>query len=225
MIGSLPSGAKGFDCDASLDARTAAKFYAAGYRFVARYVNRHRGPITGELTPWETATILRAGLALMVVQHVAAPGWHPTRALGANYGQVAALNAFDAGAPPGAPVWCDLEEVGHETSAGDVIDYCNAWYDDVRAAGYAPGLYVGYGCGLTGWQLYQRLKFRRYWSAYNLDDDRYPAVRGVQLRQYAAKSADRVAGVAIEFDVNLVARDARGDLPLFLLAGSGDIAA
>jgi hypothetical protein len=219
MLGKLPPGSKGFDCDTPVSAAHAAKFVAAGYRFVVRYVNRLSGPITGELTPLELATLLRAGLAVMVVQHVANPGWHPTGLLGKIYGTNAARETFDAGVTQGATVWCDLEEVSRNSSIDEIIDYCNAWYDAVRAGGFEPGLYVGYGCGLTGWQLYQRLKFKRYWSAYNLNGDNYPAVRGVQMRQFAATSSDRVPGIPFEFDVNLIAQDAKGDSPVLLLAG------
>jgi hypothetical protein len=107
--------------------------------------------------------------------------------------------------------------VGHGVDPRDVVAFCNNWSDAVRRAGFDPGLYVGYRCGLSADDLYRQLKFQRYWSAYNLDADSYPAKRGVQMRQYAAKSADHVPGVAFEFDVNIIGRDAMGGTPALML--------
>lgn len=216
-LGHLPTGTKGFDANVTITASDAAKFYAAGYRFAVRYVRRSQRHAY-DLTSWELATLLRHGLAVMLVQHVAPPGWHPTELLGRVYGETAAEEAGTAGASPGVTLWCDLEEVSDDSSPDDVIRYCNAWYDAVRQAGYEPGLYVGYGAGLTAEQLYWKLRFARFWSAYNLDTDRYPAVRGVCLRQHAKKLADHVPGITFEFDVNLIGKDALGGMPTLILA-------
>lgn len=216
MLGVLPTGSKGFDANVAISPATAMRFVSAGYRFAVRYVRRSTYH-EFDLTAGELAGLLRAGLAVMAVQHVAPPGWRPTTKLGRQYGETAADEAGYAGVAQGCTLWCDLEEVAHGTPAADVIGYGNAWYDAVKASGFDPGLYVGYGCGLSARDLYYRLKFRRYWAAYNLDRDRYPAVRGVQLRQFAATSADRVPGVSFEFDVNLSGKDAFGDAPLMML--------
>lgn len=215
--GRLPTGTKGFDANVSIGAQSAERFYNAGYRFVVRYVPRVR-PQPHDLSVGELAALLRAGLAVMVVQHVALPGWHPTADLGDMYGAYAAEAAEEAGYAMGAVLWCDLEEVAAGTPREETIAYCNAWYEAVRAVGYRPGLYVGYGCGLNAHDLYYRLKFSRYWSAYNLNKDQYPAVRGVQLRQFVAKAADRVPGVEFQFDVNLIGKDSKGSTPLLMLA-------
>jgi hypothetical protein len=125
----------------------------------------------------------------MVVQHVAMPGWHPTGSLGASYGAIAAEESRMVGVPQGVAVWCDLEGVarrdehGDRTDPRDVISFCNEWHDAVKLAGYDPGLYVGDSCILNAHQLYYNLKFRRYWSAYNLNRDQFPEVRGVCMWQ------------------------------------------
>jgi hypothetical protein len=216
MIGTLPAGSKGFDCNATVSPYTALKFAAAGYRFAVRYVRREQAH-DFDVTPQEMVGLFKAGLAVMLVQHVAPPGWHPTGGLGRIYGETAAEEAGRAGASTGCTLWCDLEEVAHGTDRRDVIAYCNNWFDQVRKAGYDPGLYVGYRCGLTADDLYRQTKFQRYWAAYNLDKPNYPAVRGVQMRQYEATTVDHVSGVSFEFDVNIIGRDAMGGTPALMM--------
>jgi hypothetical protein len=70
---------------------------------------------------------LQGGLAVMLVQHVAPPGWHPTGGLGRIYGETAAEEAGRAGASLGCTLWCDLEEVEHGVDPRDVVAYCNNW--------------------------------------------------------------------------------------------------
>ena len=215
MIGTLPAGTKGFDCNTTVSQATARKFYDAGYRFVVRYVPRVVRA-SYDISAPELVDILLGGLAVMLVQHVANPRWKATMDLGTAYGRVAAQEARAAGYPRGCTLWCDLEEASGTHQ--DVIDYCNAWYDQVVAAGYEPGLYVGYGCVLSADELYKKLRFRRYWSAYNLDADRVPAVRGVQLRQleYPAP-VRRVPGILFEYDEDIIKADRFGDTPILLI--------
>jgi hypothetical protein len=108
--------------------------------------------------------------------------------------------------------------VDEAASAAAVVGYCNAWHEAVRAAGYLPGLYVGYGCGLTGVQLYKLLRFDAYWAAYNLDRDQYPARRGVQMRQlpYPVPTL-RINGCPFEYDEDFVLVDALGGTPAMVL--------
>ena len=161
---------------------SSAAFFKHGYRFCVRYVrraNRH----AYDLTHGEAAGLLDAGIGLMIVQHVAPEGWTPTVKDGASYGSTAAAESTNVGVPPGVMVWCDLEGVAPTAPAQQVIDFCNAWHSAVAAAGFVPGLYVGFGAGLSPTQLYRDLRFTHYWSAYNLNADQYPAIRGVQMRQ------------------------------------------
>lgn len=217
IIGKLPDGSKGFDANVRVTKKDAALFWDAGYRFCVRYVRRDQASVH-DLSVSELVGLLSAGLGVMVVQHVHPEGWHPLGLIGKSYGAIAAETARQVGIPPSVTVWCDLEGIANHTPASDVIAFCNAWYDSVVAAGFDPGLYVGFGCGLTSQQLYRNLKFKRFWSAYNLNKDNYPAVRGVQMRQgpYPAP-AHRVKGIAFEYDTDTISVDAMGDSPLLLL--------
>jgi hypothetical protein len=219
-IGRLPTGSKGFDCNFAVDSGQARAFYTAGYRFAVRYVGRVQQK-PHDASRLELARLLRAGLSVMLVQHVkSAESWDPEgAALGHHYGRNAASFAGLAGYASGATVWCDLEGVAVGTPAETIIGYCNAWHNAVRDAGYEPGVYVGWHAGLSGRDLYYRLRFQRYWAAYNLNRDQYPAVRGVQMRQYAAMPKDRVPGIQLDsIDVNLIGADLFGNSPVLMLA-------
>jgi hypothetical protein len=213
-IQKAPSGLKGFDANTPISAQAAADFYAAGYRFCLRYVGRTQ-MATHDLSTQEAETILAAGLALMPVQHVLNPGWQPTQALGAEYGANAAMFAQQIGFPAGVNVWCDLESVSTSSPASDVIAYCNAWYDGVAAAGYVPGIYIGYEPGLTGTQLYNDLKFSAYWAAYNVDGVSTPHPRGWQLVQ--SEGHGTIGGISTEaYDADTTQTDAEGGQALWL---------
>jgi len=209
----VPPGVRGFDVNAPLTADSAAAFSRHGYRYAIRYVRRqpkHKYDLTAD----EANAILDTGLALGVVQHVESAGaWTPTADKGAANGEVAAEEATAIGIPAGVCVWCDLEGVARGTPADAVIDYCNRWHAAVAAAGFVPGLYVGWHCGLTQSQLYRSLRFTHYWGAYNLDTDEAPAVRGLQMRQGAARPVDRVTGFDVAFDTDVVVGDALGGFP------------
>lgn len=203
-----PAGARGFDANTPISSQAAADFYNAGYRFCLRYVGRTQ-MASYDLTTQEAEDILAAGLALMPVQHVLNPGWAPTQALGAEYGQNAATFAQQIGFPAGVHVWCDLECVADNTAASNVIAYCNAWYDAVAAAGYVPGLYVGYGPGLTGQQLYSNLRFQSYWAAYNVEGSCTPHPRGWRMVQ--SEGSGTVGGISTQsYDVDTTETDAMG---------------
>ncbi|HEV7389093.1 MAG TPA: hypothetical protein VGN73_10815, partial [Gemmatimonadaceae bacterium] len=94
--------------------------------------------------------------------------------------------------------------------------YCNRWHSAVTGAGYVAGLYVGYHAGLSATQLYRALRFTHYWSAYNLNADQFPAVRGVQMRQAVAGRGDRVPGVTVDFQVDTIRADKLGGQPTLL---------
>lgn len=195
----------------------AQRFRAAGYQFVVRYVRRSSRH-DFDLSAVELQALLDVGLGVMVVQHVAAPGWSPTKALGASYGAVAAVEAWNCGYPKGATLWCDLEGVAESASPSEVIDYCNAWYVAAKQSGYEPGLYVGDSCGLTATELYRNLRYARYWSAYNLNRDNVPAVRGVQMRQKPYPPRERrVLDCPFEYDEDVIAADSLGGTPTLAL--------
>jgi hypothetical protein len=152
------NGLKGLDVNRRVTADEAAALVEHGYRFAVRYVRRKRKN-SYDLTGKEARAILAAGLGLMVVQHVAPEPWTPSAIIGSTYGNTAAAEAELIGVPPGVTVWCDLEGVAADVSAKAVLDFCNRWHSKVAAAGFVPGLYVGYGAGLDPDQLYSLLRF------------------------------------------------------------------
>jgi hypothetical protein len=150
----------------------------------------------------------------MPVQHVESESsWKPTDDKGRQYGQAAADACMAAGIPSGTTVWLDLEGVAEDTSHEQVIRYCNLWHDAVAAAGFEPGIYVGWHCGLTPVELYGRLKFSHYWAAYNLNADEYPITCGVSMKQHAAASGDKPGGVTFDIDTDVVLGDKMGRFP------------
>jgi hypothetical protein len=134
----------------------------------------------------------------MPVQHVRKRGWSPNQALGQQDGQEAVANAETVGFPERVSLWCDLEGVKSSRQAREVIDYCEAWFKAVNAAGYIPGLFVGAGAILTGQQLYD-LPFQHYWRS----QSRVPDIpnRGYQVIQLSPSL--QLNGVWIDLDVAL----------------------
>lgn len=211
-----PPGLRGFDCNCMLTASTARAFVAKGFDFVMRYVPRVR-PGPHDLTDREVDTLLTAGLDVGTVQHVEnVAAWTPTAGKGTLYGQTAATYARFAGMLPGCIVALDLEGVALDTPAEVTIAYCRNWYAVVKDAGFLPVLYVGWRCGLSPAQLYHNLPFSRYWGAYNLNRDQFPAVRGVCMKQSERIATDIPPGVTFGFDVNTIRPDALGGMPVLL---------
>jgi Domain of unknown function (DUF1906) len=209
-----PDGVRGFDTAVKLTPQVATAFFDHGYRYAVRYVRRDHPHPGVDLDASEAEALLATGLGLMIVQHVESEtSWTPTADKGRGNGEAAAVECMRIGVPHGLSVWCDLEGVVSGTPAPAVIDYCNRWHQTVASAGYLPGLYVGWQCGLTSKQLYEELRFTHYWAAYNLNSDEAPAVRGVQMKQGGAKPTDRPPGVTIEFDTDRARTDALGGRP------------
>jgi hypothetical protein len=210
-------GVKGFDANARVSYDVARKFVDHDYRFAVRYVPRVQAAAS-DLSSAEVDDLLRAGLAVMPVQHVESESsWTPTDDKGRNYGDAAAYACRVAGLPPGVTVWLDLEGVAPRADgtfdAEQITRYCNLWYDAVAAMGFQPGLYVGWHAGLTPDELYA-LKFTRYWSAYNLNADQCPATCGVCMRQHVAGANDVPPDVRFPIDTDTVVGDAKGRVPM-----------
>lgn len=216
-LASLPDNARGFDANQRITQAQAHDAVSKGYTFAVRYVRR-AAQNNHDLIAGELATLMQAGLGVMVVQHVAMEGWIPAPALGTAYGAIAAAEASAVGVPRGTTLWCDLEGVRHGTPASEVIQFCNNWWGKASEAGYRPGLYVGDSCGLTAVQLYRNLRFDGYWGAYNLNHDQIPAVRGVQMRQKVATLEDLIDGLTNDtMDVNFIHADDLGGTPTLVL--------
>ena len=216
-------GAIGFDTALPLALQTAQAYVARGYKFCVRYVSRtdasrQHNQVQGraDLSPEEGQLILDTGLALMVVQHVAATGWVPTEALGASYGAAATSYTALAGVPAGVTVWLDLEDIPRGTPHRAITQYANAWYDAVASGGFVPGVYVGFNVWLSPDELFFDLKFRHYWRA----DGNIPDIahRGYQLFQHVLD-----AGTPDQRDKNVARADALGGRATWLapLASGG----
>jgi Domain of unknown function (DUF1906) len=204
-VGTAPPGAIFFDSDSALSDAAAAAFAARQFAGPARYLSLQDGQKPGDLSAAEAGIIHRAGMAIVPVQHVMRPGWNPTPALGTLYGTRAAANAASIGVPPGVTIWLDMEGCDIPGD-GMFVRYCNSWASPVRALGYEPGIYVGYGCGMSSFDLYYHLTFKRYWrsgshSVPNVD------VRGYTIQQTIG--GETLAGV--EFDRDVVSADAMGE--------------
>jgi hypothetical protein len=205
-------GAIGFDTADPLNVITAKQFANKGYKFCIRYVGRDgKSPAKSDyvdLSSTEADAILSAGLCLSVVQHPLRAGWVPSERLGREFGSAAAILSGEAGLPRGTTVWLDLEGVKSETADTEVIAYCNAWFGELSAVGYDPGVYIGSNPGLTAEQIYWDLKTTHYWkggsSAKAGVPDEIPH-RGYQLVQRIHHP-----GTPKEFDSDVVRNDAFG---------------
>jgi len=215
-IFTAPDGVRGFDTAETVTQTAAIAFRRAGYRFCVRYVRRDK-PHASALSAKEATSLLNVGIGLMLVQYVESEtAWIPSAAKGATNGTVAASEAAKLGVPWGVTIWCDLEGVKPGTPSQRVIDYCNRWHAAVSSAGYVPGVYVGYRAGLTPTQLYRALRFTHYWGAYNLNAEKYPAVRGLQMKQLRATQSDALSHSGISYQVDRVRADALGGRPTLL---------
>jgi hypothetical protein len=208
-----PPGLHGFDANTVLTEANCRAARSLGFSFCLRYVSRLAQQPPGDLSAAEAAVILNAGLALMPVQHVARAGWTPSLALGTTNGQNAATHTRDIGFPPGVNVWLDLEGVSASASRQAVIDYCNAWFQEVENAGFAPGIYVGANAILSGDELFWQLRCKHYWKS----GSKVPPIpqRGYQMIQKIIRG-DEIDGV--EIDRNLTQTDAMGGAVQWLVA-------
>lgn len=198
----------GFDTDAALTAVSAMAFAAAGFTFAARYLSRGEESAR-DLQALEVRALHACGIALVPVQHVAPPFWHPSPALGEVLGREAAENAAEIGCPQGATIWVDLEGVASDCTAVDIAGFCNHWTAAVRKAAYDAGVYVGVPSGLNSSQLYRLLSVQKYWRSLSGST---PAVdvRGYQIFQ---SFGGTLAG--IDYDKDVIKKDALGGLPVW----------
>jgi hypothetical protein len=208
-----PTGIKGFDANSVVNSTAALALFKAGYRYGARYIPRLQAK-ANDLTTREIDVMFGAGLAVSPVQHVeSADSWVPTDDKGRQYGDGAVAACRVLNIPTGTTVWLDLEGISLGVPTEQIIRYCNYWHDKVLAAKFEPGIYIGWRAQLTPEQLYKRLKFARYWSAYNANTDQTPITRGTCMQQHVAKKGDKPSGVQFEIDTDLITTDKLGDRP------------
>lgn len=203
-----PKGLKGIDVNTPISDGQAKSLVAAGYSFALRYIPR-LSQASHDVTAEEVNTLLANGLAVMPVQHVEAGDWIPSVMKGTSYGQTAGERARTAGFVSGTSLWLDLESVDPHVPTETVIKYCNYWHGEVAKAGFLPGIYVGWRPGINAKDLYYRLRFTRYWAAFNLNIDQYPAISGVCMQQSPQKKQ-----FGLVFDTNTVLVDNLGRAPM-----------
>lgn len=219
MLAKKASPALGFDTVATLTADLARAFAQQGYVWCARYLHRSVAVdgLHGTLGPQELSDILAAGLALVPVQ-LGSNSLVPTSSEGTNIGRAAAANAKTLEIPAGVTLWCDVEWAPSSvpTNADSVIAYIQAWAYAVIDAGYSAGLYVGPNMPLNGDQLYKLGGIKHYWKS----AARVPWVstRGFQIVQ-SLHFSDCVGGHGISIDADVIAYDAKGELPVWVSAG------
>lgn len=168
------AGVLGLDFNADgqrMTPQLARAFRNANYRFCVRYVPREATAktLSIDLKRDEAQMLLDEGFAVMAVQHFErAAGWVPDPAKGRRYGAFAAEWARSKiELPTGVCIFLDLEAVKKGTPKDDIIGYCSNWFDEVKAAGYAPGIYLGDKARLTDAEVQKHLKFKHYWVAFN----------------------------------------------------------
>jgi hypothetical protein len=154
MISRAICRADGLVCDTSakLTRSNYRALKSAGVAVVFRYVF-FGSPRPQDLDMTELADAADEGMAIGVVQHVRKgnPGWHASAIVGNSDGLAAVANAIKAGyvGAPGQPdivMALDLEGVANP--GGECFGHASAWCKVVRAAGYAPLIYIGYDSGL-----------------------------------------------------------------------------
>jgi len=203
FVQAAPHNSRGFDSEAAISASAASQLVADGYVFCTRYVSPN-GKAVAALTSEEAAGILKAGLALMLVQRVDASALAFSASLGTKHGEAAAASAVAIGIPMCVNVWLELDSIPSTTESAGLIAYYNAWYTAVYDAGFLPGLRVGTTEVLNGEALGD-LKFSHYWQSSGVSASPSPrgyqlvssaAVGGAQGREVTAKNDEGDGGAA-----------------------------
>jgi len=205
----IRDNARGIDCDRQLLPGAISRLVSDGFEFAMRYLSRAALANPNDLRGIEAETIRRMGMAVGFVQHVPPHVWYPNEITARADGVAAVRQLRAIGVPAGKTVWFDLESVDASADHNRLVTHINTWDEVVSDSGYQTGAYVGAGCLLLPKALYYDLAVTRYWSAYNLDLDRYPAVRGVCMHQHSAQPSRPWA------DINTVNFDAFNCLPSF----------
>lgn len=209
------TGLQFFDTDTKLNLDICQKFKSQGYDGAIRYIGWGKyANDPGDLTKDEMNAIFQSGLGLMVVQHCRASGWVPTAAMGKQDAQTAVSELSNIGAPNFICVWLDLEGVKSGTPKQQIIDFCNAWYNEIKSSGYVPGIYIGFNNFLTSSDLFYSLNFQHYWRSLSTVPD--VAERGYQMEQSGV--AGYVNGITIDLDKVFI--DRKGDSIVYWANGS-----
>jgi hypothetical protein len=207
-VAKIRDGARGIDCYRQLIPPTIAELVRDGFVFALRYLSRSGHINPSDIRTIEAETLRRMGMAIGFVQHCPPGLWTPNRII-AQADALSAVRQLKAiGTPSGVTVWFDLESVNVDTEPSRIAEHVNSWSTVIDDGGFQSGLYVGSGCILSPHELWQ-LRVTRYWSAYNLNIDQYPAERGVCMHQHSGQA------VRPWCDIDVVSLDALSGLPTF----------
>jgi|GEM_PF-1917932 len=205
----VPDDVLGFDCYeplslAALDVLARASYGGEIFHFVVRAIET--------LTIPERDNILDRQIGLMTYGAAMNDSMHsPSADLGTRDGLRAVAKLQALGIPPMVTHSGDTEGTPTATKV-QIISYENALYDEL-VKHPEPGFYDGWGDPLSAAELYQDLKFARYWAS--SPRTTAPAVRGWGLVQEAENV--KIGGYAI--DVNRHHIDLLGGSFHMLVAG------
>jgi hypothetical protein len=134
--------------------------------------------------------------------------------LAARYdGKAAVRQAKAWGLPAGVTLFLDLEgKAAHETPPGEMIAKINTWANDVAAAGYVPGLYVGVPQPLTSSEIYQ-LRVYRYWQGQGSTRDRNNALAEPSCGWCMTQMWPSQTAAGVLLDWNMVGQDYKTRVP------------
>jgi len=205
--------------------------WAAGYRWVARYLRPdgrvNDAPEPGgdylgchSLSRAELADILAAGFAVVPVQFGPSRGTQIAPAGGRERGEAMVRSARGLGLPEGVHLWADAEGRRMDDADGDgkpgtlsdaaaCMAYLRALAGPVMRSDNA-GLYYAAGLPLSGAQLYS-LPFTAYWSGANALPT--PAGRGLSICQsklYDGSEHGESTIYGLSCDVDLARVDSTG---------------
>lgn len=191
----------GVDTVMRITTADAAELRSLGYSFACRYL--------GSITEAELAGIVAGGLAVIPVTFSRKNGWKPTPGMGTRDANAAIVRARYVGVPADTTIMLDLE--GCSGTPAQTSAWVNEWAIAIRAAGFDPGLYVGFSPGGLDAAGLWKLKVDRYWRApFALEPDNCGACM-YQLYPFNVK----VAGVTV--DVDAIAFDRKNRVPNWIV--------
>jgi hypothetical protein len=167
--------------------------------------SEYPGEMPTDHTVWTAPTLVlatEAGFQALWVQHPPLPGWLPSEHMGAVHEAHASAYAASVGFPAEMHGVNDIEGTG-----GSSLGYGMVWSSNRVQRGGKAACYYGYQLGMTLDQCEDIPDFSQYWRAFNQAE--LPG-RGSSIRQGATIT---IPGFG-EVDVDWIAADLRGDLPL-----------
>lgn len=201
----IPS--KGFDTATKLHPTQALRLYNEGYGWCARYVRLPGNSAANDIDAIELEVLTKVGLEVLLVQHVRSPPWNPLEHSAFADAMAAVEHARSANYPESCHLFVDAEGIEMGVTGAQCKDYYERWAAQVRAEGYAAGIYVGYDVPMSPMQLWLLHGVNSYWTD---PGPREVNIRGFSVQQFWPEKV--VAGVKIDEDAIVV--DLLGDTPI-----------